>query len=149
MWRLRRRVWFPQRWLRLAAALAVLAVPDPSVPASAGEIDTEMIVHLLQGRRNYRIHCAPCHGLDGIAALTYAPGFRSGVAVLSDEYFLELMETGGLMMPPWGYVLTQEERVDIVSFVRHLSGGELAKQRSEHCHTQRTGETALPLVYPF
>ncbi len=149
MLRLRIGVRGPRGCTRLAAVLVVLGLGAPAAPAQTAEIDAEAIVHLLQGQKNYRTHCAPCHGRDGIATLTYAPGFRSGVAVLTDEYILTLLETGGFKMPPWGHVLTQEERIDIVTFVRHLSGGPLERQPCAHCHGASAGEDALPLLYPF
>ena len=148
MWCLRRTE-LPWRYLRGAAVSAALIVATLATTGHGGEIDAEMTVNLLQGQWDYRKNCAPCHGLDGTATLSYAPDLLAGVAVLSDEYFLEMMETGGLMMPPWRFVLSQEARVDIVTFIRHLAGGTLARQACGHCHTVRTGDGALPLPYPY
>ena len=146
----RRRIRLPWRYLRGAAVFAALIVAAPALPGHGGEIDAETTIHLLKGRRDYRTHCAPCHGLDGTATLSYAPDLLAGVAGLNDEYFLGIMETGGFMMPPWGVVVTQEARVDIVTFVRHLAGGTLARQPCEHlsfgADRRRRPATPLPLL---
>lgn len=85
----------------------------------------------------YENNCASCHGKsgkgNGPAAVSLRPPPRNltdqaYVQTLSDEYLYKVITDGGssvgksALMPAWGTMFNQEEIVDIISYIRTLSG---------------------------
>lgn len=90
----------------------------------------------IKGKALYEKNCAACHGIsgkgDGPAAASMSPKPKNlrdkeYVQALSDSYLLEIVTYGGAsvdksaLMPGWGNVLSQQEIIDIISYVRGLS----------------------------
>jgi mono/diheme cytochrome c family protein len=109
------------------------AAATPSAVAEPGESD-------------YVRYCAPCHGSRGngdgalAALLTPRPARHSDAAfmrALSDDYLIRLLKEGGpavgksALMGAWGRVLSDQQIVDLVTFMRLLSR-----------HTERKGRDA-------
>ncbi len=74
-------------------------------------------------------YCAKCHGLGGLGNGPAAGSLRSAgegmnLAILQDRSDEEIFNTitggKGAEMPPWGLVLTEEQRNIIVGYVRTL-----------------------------
>jgi len=75
-------------------------------------------------------NCAKCHGLEGlgngpsVGSLSTQSGLNlksEELQAKSDEEILETISQGkGAEMPPWGLVLTLEEREELVKHIRAL-----------------------------
>ena len=120
--------------------------PQPFEPISAdkttGLTEQELMVDVgkgdtVNGKALYEKNCAACHGAsgkgDGPAAASMNPKPRnlrdSGyMQNLPDSYLLEVITYGGARvdkspaMPGWGNALNQKEIIDIISYLRQLSG---------------------------
>ena len=82
-----------------------------TVTARAQTIDMGVWLPFLKARAQYQSNCAPCHGIEGAAPLTYAPSFALGEG-LNVEFGLLLLtlQEGGLYMPPWKDLFDFEEQ---------------------------------------
>lgn len=85
---------------------------------------------LVNGRKNYQINCAVCHGESGKgfaeAPVTkfgiYAPPLASGNALtLSDGYIWGIIRNGRGVMPSYNRI-EELDRWDVVNYVRGLQG---------------------------
>lgn len=118
--------------------------PQPIEPISTdrkpGVKEGELIVDVekgdaVNGKVLYEKNCAACHGTsgkgDGPAAASMNPKPRNlrdneYMQNLSDSYLLEIITYGGAsvdkspLMPGWGNVMSQEEIIDIISYMRQL-----------------------------
>ena len=119
-------------WVALPP-LSVDAYPTtyqrPSVPYHAASIAT--------GAALYRTHCATCHGASGRGDGPGGAGLLKPPADLTAAHTAE--HTAGDMfwwlthgivkggMPPFGGVLGEEERWDLINFMRALSASERAR----------------------
>jgi putative copper resistance protein D len=120
-------------WVALPP-LAVDAYPTtyrrPTVPYHA--------VSVASGAALYRTHCATCHGPLGRGDGPGGAGLVRPPADLTAAHTAE--HTAGDMfwwlthgipaggMPPFGATLAEEERWDLINFIRTLSAGERARQ---------------------
>ena len=74
-------------------------------------------------------NCAKCHGLKGlgdgpsVGALRTQAGLNlTIVASKSDDELYKTISSGkGSDMPPWELVLTKEQRLDILKYIRTLA----------------------------
>ncbi len=75
------------------------------------------------GQEVYEEFCGACHGYDGTALLPGAPSFSSGERLeQSDTVLLKSIRDGkGDLMPPWGDILSDEERIAILAYVRRIA----------------------------
>lgn len=75
------------------------------------------------GRDTYDEFCGACHGYDGVPLLPGAPAFSEGERLeQSDTVLLKSIRDGkGDLMPPWGDILSEEERVAILAYVRSIA----------------------------
>jgi putative copper resistance protein D len=113
--------------------LAVDAYPTtyrrPTVPYHAASIASGLSV--------YRTHCAVCHGVSGHgdgpggAGLRRAPADltapHTGQHTAGDLFWWVTRGIPASGMPPFGDVLAEEERWDVINFVRALAAGERAR----------------------
>jgi mono/diheme cytochrome c family protein len=90
-----------------------------------------------RGEELYIIHCASCHGDEGQgdgpagAGLDPlpAPIAHTG-SMLGDDYLFWRISEGGALppftsaMPSWKAVLEEEQRWDVINFLRVMSGGQ-------------------------
>ena len=105
----------------------------PGVVDSIGRVATNPIASsaasLLNGRKQYAINCAVCHGDTGQGngpAVTYG---MAGISIindrvkgLSDGYIYGMIRNGRGLMPPYNRI-EESERWDVVNYVRALQGG--------------------------
>ncbi len=89
-----------------------------------------------RGAELYRVNCAICHGPNGRGDGKLAPYFQAagqtppvdytnpGVASLSDGQLYWVVTNGLGGMPPFGKLLTPEERWTLIHFVRGVEGRE-------------------------
>lgn len=100
------------------------------------------------GEELYSTYCAACHGVegkgDGPAAEALVPQPASladslMMRELSDSYLFWRVSEGGIQepfnsaMPPWEGVLTEEQRWQVISYIRTLSeeGGHMDDDHME------------------
>jgi putative copper resistance protein D len=101
----------------------------PSVPYQA--------VSVASGQALYRVHCATCHGAGGRGDGPGGAGLPKPPADLTAAHTAQ--HTVGDMfwwlthgipaagMPPFGSVLSEEDRWDLINFIRTLGAGERAR----------------------
>ena len=112
--------------------LAVDAYPTtywrPAVPYTAGSV--------AQGAALFHTHCATCHGPMGHGDGPAAAGLLQRPADLTaphtsdhtaGDMFWWLTHGLGIVMPGFDGVLSEEQRWDLINFVRALSAGETAR----------------------
>ncbi len=83
---------------------------------------------LWRGKRLWSAQCSSCHGLDAKSE-TYI-GKKLGAPNLLEQRFLPYTDGrlyativwGVRSMPRYGYKLSEEERWDIVNYLKHLQG---------------------------
>ncbi len=99
------------------------------------------------GEETYNALCATCHGIDGYgdgaASETLDPkpaNLADGMMMkeLSDGYLYWRVSKGGLMepfnsaMPSWEVGLTEDQRWQVISYVRTLAGDEDSHTEGDH-----------------
>lgn len=73
------------------------------------------------GRKTYMTHCQNCHGQDGVGRIPGTPDFSRGQALLQpDMTLVRTIKDGKGMMPAYRGLLTEEELLDLVAFLRTL-----------------------------
>jgi mono/diheme cytochrome c family protein len=104
----------------ILVSLALLGAPA----AEAAGTDPEA------GQAIYDKQCASCHGADGKGASSM-PGIPdladpARMAKKTDRELLQIIVNGkeGTRMPPWGRVLDERDRKNVLSFIRSLSGAK-------------------------
>lgn len=134
----------------------VMTVPPPTErPADLGYPATNP--DLGNGARLFALHCTSCHGIngDGQGELVLAgsvpamPSFLDAdhVRTQTPATYFDMITRGNLtnLMPPWEFVLTEQERWDVTLYVHTLHitpdqlerGATLYAQACADCH----GET--------
>ena len=74
-----------------------------------------------KGGKLYSKHCTNCHGSSGSAQLPGTPDFSRGEKLLQpDTALMEKIKEGIGMMPAYQGRLTDEEILDVISFLRTL-----------------------------
>ena len=75
------------------------------------------------GRDTYEEFCGACHGYDGVPLLPGAPAFSKGERLeQSDTVLLKSISQGkGDLMPAWQDILSEDERVAILVYVRSMA----------------------------
>jgi len=117
------------------------AIPEEyagiSNPVPADEASLE------RGAELYATHCASCHGDggmgDGPAGTALDPA-AAPVAhtsqMLGDDYLFWRISEGGTMapfnsaMPPWSATLGEQERWDVINYIRALGSGAAAPRQA-------------------
>jgi mono/diheme cytochrome c family protein len=112
---------FQVSYKALPDSLAGIANPTPTSPAS-----------LANGRMNYQINCAVCHGNagDGNGGLKKVnPGYGYSPSLLTDKakgytdgYLYGIMRNGRGAMPSYARI-EERDRWDVVNYVRTLQAG--------------------------
>lgn len=102
---------------------AALEVPQMKNPVAA---TPESVA---RGNELYAKSCAKCHGMDGDGTGPSTHGFTadprklwawSGADDSADGYLFSFITNGRTDMPPWGLVLSETERWDLVNFIKAL-----------------------------
>lgn len=96
--------------MRALLALAFLAAAPAAIAAD-----------VMRGANLYRMHCAACHGQNGIAAMPTAPSFQRGERLMQpDMMLLQSVKTGKNAMPAFIGILNDREILDVVAYLRTI-----------------------------
>lgn len=98
---------------RAIAVLAALALLGWACSATAADPN--------KGRRIYMSQCQNCHGANGVSRIPGAPDFSRGDGLFRpDLEIVRAIRSGRGMMPAFEGMLTEEELLDVVAFLRTL-----------------------------
>lgn len=96
------------------ACVCLLAVTAMCVLAESAVAADER-----KGREVYDLHCATCHGMDGISLDPLVPSFADGDALfLMDAELLQRIGDGNDTMPAFRGLLSAEEIRDVIAYIR-------------------------------
>ena len=108
------------------AADGMLGDPASEAPKLANPVDATS-ESLARGRELYGTKCAKCHGSDGDGTGPSVQGIDSNPRKLwvwssagdaADGYLFTIISDGRTDMPPWGLVLSEGERWDLVNYIK-------------------------------
>lgn len=94
-------------------------------------VDFEASVN--RGEDMFKKNCAKCHGLNGNGYGVVANGFTTwpkqlwtwnGVDSGADGYLFWIIENGKSDMPPWGLILSEDERWDLINYIKTIKKPE-------------------------
>lgn len=75
----------------------------------------------VEGRKIYTSQCQNCHGENGVGQIPGTPDFSRGQALFKpDMTLVQTIKEGKGMMPAYRGLLTDEELLDVVAFLRTL-----------------------------
>lgn len=73
------------------------------------------------GAQIYNMHCISCHGNNGSGAMPGAPNFLRGEGLFqSDSSIVTTLENGTGVMPAYRGLLTTQDLLDVVAYLRTL-----------------------------
>lgn len=73
----------------------------------------------MKGSKLYGDHCSGCHGLNGAPQVVGVPNFKMGQGLMkSDQQLLAFIKKGKLVMPGFNGVLSDEEILDTIAYIR-------------------------------
>ena len=79
---------------------------------------------MVNGGKLYAKYCASCHGTDGVNVMPDAPNFAISERLLRpDNFILVSIKEGNNAMPAFQGMLSDQEILDIISFLRTLENG--------------------------
>jgi mono/diheme cytochrome c family protein len=119
-----------------AEPAATEAPADEEVEAPADEkveapAEGEVAAASSEAEQLYRDNCVKCHGLEGLADGSSIGSLNfSGVGNMSlanleersdDELFTTISGGKGLEMPPWQLALSEDERWEVIAYIRTLA----------------------------
>ncbi len=100
-----------------------------------------------QVRKLYHANCVMCHGEDGVPLVPGTPDFSKGERLnKSDAELLKTLQEGKDVMPAWKDVLNEQQRRDMLRYVRTVAGDKVFQEKCNKCHGQRI--PALPAAVP-
>jgi putative copper resistance protein D len=114
------------------------------------------VVSVAHGSALYRIHCAVCHGPTGRGDGPAAAGLLQPPADLTaphtnqhtaGDIFWWLTHGLGIVMPGFGARLPEDERWDLINFLRALSAGEAARSLTDLDEPERPHLTAPDFTF--
>ena len=94
-------------------------MPSPSAADPRGDVKS--------GKPVYLKHCASCHGRsgEGLGLRSSLPNFADSkyMAGKSDQELFEKITAGGkgTGMPGWSKLLSEQERWDVLAYIRSLA----------------------------
>jgi mono/diheme cytochrome c family protein len=83
-----------------------------------------------RGEKLYLQYCSKCHGINGNGAGPSAHGFSTDPRQLwawykadesADPYLFWFITNGRSDMPPWGVILSEDQRWDLVNYIKTLA----------------------------
>ena len=99
-----------------SALIAILLLAFMPGKSSAGDI--------ANGGKLYAKHCVTCHGTDGVNVMPDAPNFAISERLLRpDVFILASIKEGNNAMPAFQGMLSDQEIMDIISYLRTLENG--------------------------
>ena len=76
---------------------------------------------VFDGRKVYRSHCSGCHGQSGTGDTGNAPDFTIGEGLMqSDLSLMQSIAQGKGVMPGYLGVLSDEEILNVISYIRAM-----------------------------
>lgn len=73
------------------------------------------------GAKIYNNHCAGCHGAQGNGMMPGMPNFLRGEGLMKpDAVLVQTLERGAGMMPAFRGLLTTQELLDVVAYLRTM-----------------------------
>lgn len=106
----------------------VLGGASPDIPQVKNPVPADDASHG-RGEKLYMQYCAKCHGMTGNGAGPSAHGFSTHPRELwawhkadpsADPYLFWFITNGRTDMPPWGVILSENERWDLVNYIKTL-----------------------------
>ena len=106
----------------------MLGDPASKAPALTNPVEATS-ESLARGEELYAGNCAKCHGADGNGTGPSTHGINADPRKLwvwgsagdaADGYLFSIISDGRTDMPPWGLVLSETERWDLVNYVKTL-----------------------------
>jgi cytochrome c6 len=74
---------------------------------------------IVKGRQLYNMHCANCHGANGISFMPGAPNFARQERMMQPDVNLAVaIRNGKNAMPAFAGVLTESQIFDVVGYMR-------------------------------
>lgn len=105
--------------VRRVSAFGFLAVAGALLLASA--TSAAVAADIIKGRQLYNMHCANCHGGNGISFMPGAPSFARQERMMQPDGNLALaIRNGKNAMPAFAGVLTESQIFDVVGYMRTL-----------------------------
>lgn len=75
-----------------------------------------------KGAELYTLHCANCHGTAGVSDMPGAPNFALNDSLMSpDGALLKSIQNGKSAMPAYRGILSDQDILDIISYLRTLN----------------------------
>ncbi|MDX1513828.1 MAG: cytochrome c [Gammaproteobacteria bacterium] len=102
------------------------AADPPELPKLSNPIEPSP-ESLARGEKLYDKYCSKCHGVTGNGAGPSAHGFSTNPRQLwvwhnadkaADPYLFWMITNGRTDMPPWGVILSENERWDLVNYIK-------------------------------
>lgn len=124
----------PEKQIHLALleeetkADAKLGAEPPEIPQVSNPIPRSPESHA-RGAKLYVQYCAKCHGMTGNGAGPSAHGISTNPRQLwawhnadsaADPYLFWFITNGRTDMPPWGVILSENERWDLVNYIKSI-----------------------------
>ena len=106
----------------------VFAADAPNIPEVKNPVAADAASHG-RGEKLYVQYCSKCHGMNGNGAGPSAHGFSTNPRQLwtwhnadpsADPYLYWFITNGRTDMPPWGVILSENERWDLVNYIKTL-----------------------------
>lgn len=113
-------------------AMNAMGPDDPDIQAITSPIEATA-ESVGNGQLLYNTYCTTCHGLDGSGQGPAAHGITTFPRQLwiwnnadssADGYLYWFITNGRNEMPPWGVILSEEERWDVVNYIKTLEKPE-------------------------
>ncbi len=111
-------------WRGLSLALVFLGL---GLVCHATAADVTVSPNVANGQKLFHRHCTGCHGPtgkgDGYALLGPTPADLTAPAMAgtSDADLLATLHRGRPNMPPWNKRLSEQQRRDVIAYVRTLA----------------------------
>lgn len=109
-------------------AMKALGPGEPVIPPVTNPVKSSS-ESLGRGQRMYETNCAACHGLNGGGQGPSAHGITTFPRQLwvwnntdssTDAYLYWFITNGRNEMPPWGLILSENDRWDVINYIKSL-----------------------------
>ena len=113
-------------------AIAILGDTPEEFPQMKNPV-TDKVASANRGKKLFVNNCVKCHGYSGNGYGTVAHGFTTWPRQLwawnntgpeTDGYLFSFITNGRSDMPPWGLILSENERWDLISYIKTIKNPE-------------------------
>ena len=113
-------------------AMTALGPAEPDIPEVVNPVESSA-ESLARGKELYLNYCTTCHGLSGAGNGPAAHGITtfprqlwawSSADSSADGYLFWFITNGRNEMPPWGIVLSENERWDLINYIKTFKAPE-------------------------